>query len=150
MLQNKKTLIIGVGNETRRDDGVGAYIIDRLNKLFRKNASITTMLVHQLGPEIIEELEKYDRVIFIDATTEEIPEGFKIGYLSPKFEISFTFHYFSPASLLALLKELTGKSIEGWVCSVKGENFNFGIDLSEKTLMYSRKAMKKLLERILK
>ena len=61
-----KTLICGFGNSLRRDDGLGAYVIDRLAK--RKLPDYITLRdFGTSGFRAALEIGDYDRVIVIDA-----------------------------------------------------------------------------------
>jgi hydrogenase maturation protease len=59
-----RTLVIGVGNLLRTDDGVGIHVINSLNKL---NSEIDTLDAAMGSVEIIEALRGYDRAIIVDA-----------------------------------------------------------------------------------
>ena len=59
-----KTLVIGVGNLLRCDDGVGIHVVDRLNEV----ASYIDTLDVALGSiEILEAMKGRDRVFIVDA-----------------------------------------------------------------------------------
>ena len=65
-----RTLIIGVGNLLRTDDGAGIHVINRLNAL---HPEIETVDAAMGSIEIIEAMRGYDTVIIVDAieTTAE-------------------------------------------------------------------------------
>jgi hydrogenase maturation protease len=67
-----KTLIIGYGNQSRRDDGVGWFILEQLAALNLPNVELETG--HQLEIEAAETISRYDAVIFVDAAIPEAPE----------------------------------------------------------------------------
>jgi len=59
-----KTLVIGVGNLLRCDDGVGIHVVNRLNEV----ASYIDTLDVALGSiEILEAMKNRDRVFIVDA-----------------------------------------------------------------------------------
>jgi len=59
-----KTLVVGVGNLLRCDDGVGIHVVDRLNEV----ASYIDTLDVALGSiEILEAMKGRDRVFIVDA-----------------------------------------------------------------------------------
>ena len=60
-----KTLIVGIGNLLRADDGVGIHVIDALRKEdIGDKADLTEDIT---GFDILVEAPQYDRVILIDA-----------------------------------------------------------------------------------
>jgi hydrogenase maturation protease len=59
-----RTLVIGVGNLLRTDDGAGIHVINRLNELHPK---IDTVDAAMGSIEIIEAMRGYDMAIIVDA-----------------------------------------------------------------------------------
>ena len=59
-----KTLVIGVGNLLRTDDGVGIHVINRLDEA---NPGVDTLDAAMGSIEILEAMRGYDRVIIVDA-----------------------------------------------------------------------------------
>ena len=59
-----KTLVIGVGNLLRCDDGVGIHVVDRLNEVA---PHIDTLDVALGSIEILEAMRGRDRVFIVDA-----------------------------------------------------------------------------------
>ena len=59
-----RTLVIGVGNLYRRDDGAGIHVV---NQLKEKAPSIDSIDVALGSVEILEAMKGYDRVIIVDA-----------------------------------------------------------------------------------
>ncbi len=59
-----RTLVVGVGNLLRTDDGVGIHVINRLGKL---HPGIDTLDAAMGSIEIIEAMRGYDRAIIVDA-----------------------------------------------------------------------------------
>ena len=60
-----KTLIIGYGNQSRRDDGVGWFVLEQLAALNLPNVELETS--QQLEVEASETISRFDAVIFVDA-----------------------------------------------------------------------------------
>ena len=63
-MKNKKILIIGYGNTLRGDDGVGYKIAEIIEQWNINN--ITSLAVHQLTPDLAENIAQADTVIFVD------------------------------------------------------------------------------------
>jgi hydrogenase maturation protease len=59
-----KTLVIGVGNLLRCDDGAGVHVVNRLKKLAPQ---IDAVDVAMGGVEILEAMKGYGRVIIVDS-----------------------------------------------------------------------------------
>jgi len=67
MMQKKnKTLVLGIGNDILTDDGIGPKICDFLKETY-KNKSIHFEKLNVGGLEILEFIQGYETVIFIDA-----------------------------------------------------------------------------------
>lgn len=75
-----RTLVIGVGNLLRTDDGVGIHVIKELNDL---NPEVDTLDAAMGSVEILEAMRGYDRVIIVDA----IETGAKPGTI---FKVNLT------------------------------------------------------------
>lgn len=59
-----KTLVIGVGNLLRTDDGVGIHVIKRLDEA---NPGVDTLDAAMGSIEILDAMRGYDRAIIVDA-----------------------------------------------------------------------------------
>jgi hydrogenase maturation protease len=59
-----RTLVIGVGNLLRTDDGVGIHVINALNDL---HPGIDTLDAAMGSVEILEAMRGYDRAVIVDA-----------------------------------------------------------------------------------
>jgi len=64
---NKKTLVLGLGNDILTDDGIGPRLVHDLAKIF-KNPDIQFDTACCGGLEIMEYIKGYNKVVFIDAT----------------------------------------------------------------------------------
>jgi len=61
------TIIIGIGNPVRSDDGVGLRVAGELRRLLPASAGIATAELHCGGMQLMEAMAGYDRAIVIDA-----------------------------------------------------------------------------------
>jgi hydrogenase maturation protease len=70
----KKVLILGIGNDILTDDGIGPKLVNEL-KSTRTSADIDFLNVFLGGLDILELIQGYEKVIFIDAiiTKDGIP-----------------------------------------------------------------------------
>jgi hydrogenase maturation protease len=143
-----KTLLIGVGNPTRRDDGAGSAVAERIAALNLPGVEVQT--TQQLQVELVEDFARYDRVVVVDASVGGDPVGWKA--LPPELRQApaaradcpqpagtrrggdtaphLASHHLSPALLLALTRQLHGHTPELLLCTVRGEQFGFGDSLS--------------------
>jgi hydrogenase maturation protease len=122
-----KTLVVGVGNPTRRDDGVGWVVAERIDALGLRGVEVRT--TQQLQVELAGDFARYERVVVIDASLSGAPVGF--GAVVPEGAAAAS-HHLSPATLLALTLRLCGRLPDMVVCTVRGEAFGFGETLSPR------------------
>ena len=73
-MSDKKTVIVGVGNVLMKDDGLGPAVIEELRKagVHRKADLINAGNAFH---RVVFDLEKYDRVIIVDAVKGTSPPG---------------------------------------------------------------------------
>ena len=117
-----KTLLLGWGNQGRRDDGLGPAFA----RIFAERAldGLTVESDYQLQVEDAYEVARYPRVIFADADRSG-PEPFSFRRLAPAAQpLSFSSHSVTPGSLLALTRELYGREPEAWLLGIRGYDFD--------------------------
>src|SRR5689334_3921419 len=102
-----RTLVVGIGNPLRQDDGVGRRIAEAL-------AGLSS---HQLTVELAEPLSRVDRAVFIDAADTGDPPGTVSCRVLYPAEAALTLsHHLTPSVLLALARHLYGRCPEAvWV-----------------------------------
>lgn len=99
-----RSLVIGIGNPLRSDDGVGWRLAEEVGGL----------AVHQLTPELAAELDRVDRVLFVDAW--QVPQADadsgralpRLGPVPPGAGTPGSSHRLEPAQLLGLAAALYG------------------------------------------
>lgn len=123
-----KTLVIGYGNDSRRDDGVGWYVVEQLAK--RGLPGVELQTAHQLEVELAETLTNFDRVVFVDAAIVDAPAPVQRSVITPTFQSHAVAHYLTPPDVLALSKTLYGHAPQAVLFSIRGCDFNFGTELS--------------------
>jgi hydrogenase maturation protease len=67
-----RTLVIGVGNLLRTDDGVGIHLINMLNEL---HPEIDTFDAAMGSIEILEAMKGYERVVIVDSIETGVEPG---------------------------------------------------------------------------
>ena len=129
-----KTLILGVGNPLRGDDGIGPKIIELLQK-----ESLPTS-IHILdggtdGLNLIEEIKPYPKAIIIDAVNMKAKPG-TIRAFSPE-EVTMivssdalSTHGFGLAEVVSLMQSL-GVKTELTIIGIQPQNIEFGMGLSD-------------------
>ena len=79
-------LVIGYGNTLRSDDGAGQRVAEKIGQW--ELPGVGALAVHQLTPELAENIAQADAVIFVDAvaTNSENPVSVKIQPLLQKMQ----------------------------------------------------------------
>ena len=126
-----RTLVIGYGNDSRNDDGIGWYVVAELAKRALPEVMLET--AHQLEVEFVETVRDYDRVVFVDAAVPESLTPWSSEDVRPGFQSHAIAHYLTPADLLGLCRTLYGHAPSGVLVSIRGHDFNFGAVFSEET-----------------
>jgi len=137
-MNKKETLILGVGNPLRRDDGVGPEIIDLLFKGVNTHPlppSVTIMDGGTDGLGLIEYFKEYKKVILVDAVLMGMPPG-TVKVFKPDdalFHIggdSLSTHGFGIPELIKFAKELDVLP-DLTIIGIQAENTDYGKGLSE-------------------
>jgi len=144
----KPVLVIGYGNPTRSDDGVGWYVADEIEKAFSDRVDV--LKAHQLTLEMAEDIKDRELVIFVDARADEGGDWIRSEKLSPDFKLGLTVHHLTPEVLLGACEGLFNKIPEAYIFSIKGVNFDFGEKLSEQTRNAADRAIEQIKGLILK
>lgn len=125
-----KVLVIGYGNTLRGDDAAGIRAAELIAKRF---AEVECVLVHQLMPELAEQISGCDIVIFIDAdvnVTQPVIKSIRPGIE----ENQPRSHFISPESLLRLSQQLYQRIPQkAYVIGIPASQFEFSEELSETT-----------------
>jgi hydrogenase maturation protease len=127
-------LIIGVGNEYRRDDGAGAEVVRRIEKL---NLPQVRVLLHSgEGASLLEHFCEADLVIVIDAAQSESSPGavhfFDAGDSPiPSAFFNYSTHAFSVAEAVELARALNKLPTRLLIYGIEGADFSNGVGLTE-------------------
>ncbi len=140
-----KILIIGIGNNTRGDDGLGWAFIERI----RHECPFDIEYRYQLQVEDAELISHYERVIFVDATRENIIDGISFKLLRPEKNFSITTHRLDPSAILWICDDLYDHCPEAFLLAIQGVRWDLGKPISErakKNLEHSIVFFKKLIQ----
>jgi hydrogenase maturation protease len=127
-----RVLIIAYGNPMRSDDGLAWHAADELEGKW-SSSEVEILRVHQLAPELAENVSRSEGVIFVDAAMAEpnchpgevrvaeigLPQG------APRFS-----HQLSPAAVMALASQLYGVTPRAFAVTLTADCFEHGEALS--------------------
>ncbi|MEX1381796.1 hydrogenase maturation protease [Lutibacter sp.] len=123
-------LIIGIGNNTRQDDGLGWGFLDSLLKDGYNEENL--LYKYQLMVEDAELIGDYDNVIFVDACITELKNGFEIERIYPAEQVAFSTHEVPPNQVLNLCETIYNKKPKAFMIKIQGYVWDIEIGLSEK------------------
>ena len=144
MKEFKKTIVVGVGNTLRSDDGVGIFICSELEK--KNLLGLSVLTTHQLHIELVEELKDFETIVIIDAGA------------NPKSEVSFypitehkskgihSSHNIDATLLYSLLQKLYPSDRSFYVCEIQVQSFDLGDSLTTLAISNAEKAINLLTE----
>jgi hydrogenase maturation protease len=138
---NPQMLVIGYGNTLRSDDGAGFRVAELIKH--QQNPKIRALAVHQLTPELAEDISQARGVIFVDATLTE-STGVTVQSLTSTSESGTLGHYADPRSLLNLTQMLYPVVPLAWWILIPGVNFGFGETFSEITEAGIKQALREI------
>ena len=125
-----KVLVIGYGNTLRGDDAAGVHAAELIAK---RHPEIICVRVHQLVPELAEQIAECDIVFFIDAQKDVTQLNARLVVPSVDADQPRT-HYISPESLLALSKLLYQRiPAKAYIVGIPASQFEFSEELSAQT-----------------
>lgn len=124
------TLIIGIGNPIRGDDGLGWEAIRLLSQQI-DDPRVQLLTCQQLTMDLIEYFENVDRVYFIDARMGDPAGELKYFPIEPDTCLQTAVsHFFDPRNLMAAAQALYGHHPVGGLFSVNAQSFDFGEELT--------------------
>lgn len=124
-----KTIIIGIGNSGRQDDGLGWLFLDFLRE--KKFVHLDLEYRYQLQIEDAELISNYQTVIFVDAVKNELKEGFYLKGCKPSSKYGFSTHELAPETILYLTENLYNHRPKAFIFGILGDQWNLETGLSE-------------------
>lgn len=132
------TLVIGFGNTIRTDDSAGIWIAEQLAAL--QLSGVVVDIRHQLSLDLLDEFDSFTRLLFIDASVDGEPFRFeKLG--NAGVTVPPSAHHLRPEDLLGMYAQLYGKEVAAFFCTIRGENFEFGTELTPSVRVRAEKAV---------
>jgi hydrogenase maturation protease len=123
-------LVIGYGNTLRGDDAAGVHAAELIAQ---RHPEITCVYLHQLVPELAEQIADCDIVFFIDAQKDITETNARLVAPSVEADQPRT-HFISPESLLALSQQLFQHlPAKAYVVGIPASQFEFSEELSALT-----------------
>ena len=123
-------LVIGFGNTLRRDDGVGPRVADAIAALALPG--VRALACPLLTPELADPVSQARIAIFVDAAVDA-PREVQLRKLAPADSSQIMAHAASPATLLALARDVFGHAPEAWLLTIPAEDIGIGEELSAFT-----------------
>lgn len=133
-----KTLIIGIGNNTRQDDGLGWCFLDALISAGFNEENL--LYKYQLMVEDAELISEFETIVFVDACRTYLSKGFSIEELYPAENVSFSTHAVPPNQILNLCKTIYQKNPKAYVVKIQGYEWDYKIELSKKATINLKNA----------
>ena len=119
LFDNPTSLIYGIGNDGRQDDGLGWAFIERLEQI-RPRPHACLRRTYQLSLEDADLISRYSRVLFVDATKDAAVESFSLSRPQPKLDFSFTSHALSVPAILATTQQCFEHVPEAYLLAIRG------------------------------
>ncbi len=141
-------LIYGYGNPGRQDDGLGIELTRMIQEWIDHHGFnwMKTDNNYQLNIEDAELISEWDVVVFVDASKEEECSEYLFSKVEPSdAKVEFSMHAVSPAYVLNLSSDLFGKSPETYVLGIKGYEWDFKENVSERAKINLEKSFQFLI-----
>ncbi|MGB5449333.1 MAG: hydrogenase maturation protease [Woeseiaceae bacterium] len=123
-----ETLLIGIGNSGRSDDGLGWAFVDRIQREAAFDGRVEYR--YQLQVEDAALISDAEHVIFIDSYRGKLPSGFQLARCEPLRERAFTTHVLPPGAVLSLCRDLYGRAPRADALLIQGTCWDLGIGMS--------------------
>ena len=125
-----ETLLIGIGNSGRSDDGLGWAFLDR----FQQEAAFDGRVEYryQLQVEDAALINDAEHVIFVDSYRGELPNGFQLARCEPLKEFAFTTHVLPPGAVLSLCQDLYKRVPRADALMIQGTCWDLRIGMSRE------------------
>ncbi|MCS7213882.1 MAG: hydrogenase maturation protease [Candidatus Calescibacterium sp.] len=143
-MDKKKILLVGVGNELRKDDALGPEFVRRFD-----NKNLDKLCLDFPDIQIAEKIAQYDVVIFVDASTSA--DECVIYELSEKSVSGALSHGISCKDIFSFAKAMYNPKLVGFLIEIRGYDFDYGNQISqeaERNLKRAYELLKDLLARL--
>jgi hydrogenase maturation protease len=124
------TLVFGIGNAGRADDGLGWAFLDRVRRApgFAAQAEYR----YQLQVEDALLASRFACVVFVDASREDLPGGYRWAPCAARPATAFTTHVLSPGAVLHYCRTLYGAAPRAELLALQGYRWDLHNGLSDR------------------
>jgi hydrogenase maturation protease len=128
-----RILIYGYGNPGRQDDAVGVILAEEIGIWVEKEKipHIDTDQNYQLNIEDADKIAHYDIIVFADASVSDI-NRFQLDEVIPDMKTDFTMHSVTPSFVAGLCEKVFNKKPMVYQLQIKGYEWEFMKEVSEK------------------
>ena len=118
-------LVIAIGNPLRSDDGAGPALAELLRR-----EGLRVLVVHQLGPELCDDVAAAPVVVFLDARAGGPAGSVRLTPLTGGVGSPATTHAVAPEVVLALAERLHGARPTAALVTLGAASFELGEGLT--------------------
>jgi hydrogenase maturation protease len=152
MQNNPSTLIVGIGNDFRCDDGIGLDIARRLSGILHDTVEVK--MNYGDGAMLMEQWQNYNKVILVDASSLSGNPGniscFNlVKEMLPADIKNHSSHLFSVYEAIETAKVLNKLPPELIIFTIEGKVFKPGVNISEEVFSSSKEVIKLILQKII-
>lgn len=133
-----RALLLTIGNDLRRDDGVAHAIVP----LLRLSCDLESRAVPQLTPELAGDIAGYDAVIFADADAGAAE--LSVAAVNESAPPNPFTHVSTPAQIVVLARALFGFAGLAFLCRIPAREFYPGAILSRHANQLAVRAARQL------
>ncbi|MEJ2577451.1 MAG: hydrogenase maturation protease [Gammaproteobacteria bacterium] len=122
------TLLFGIGNSGRGDDGLGWAFVDAV----RGQADFAAQAEYRYQLQVEDALlvSRFARVVIVDASAEELPGGYRWAPCAARAADEFTSHVLTPSAVLHYAAALYGATPRAGLLAIGGCRWELGAGLS--------------------
>ncbi len=127
--ETMRVVVLGWGNASRGDDGLGPLLLARVEALGRPN--VRTIEDFQLQLEHALDLDGADLALFLDAG-KGTPAPFAFYETHPRLGLTHTSHAMAPEAVLDVYTRVLGRAPPpAFVLAIRGEDFELGTEIGD-------------------
>ena len=142
-----ETLLFGIGNSGRSDDGLGWAFLDRIGQ--ETNFAGPLEYRYQLQVEDAALVRAAKRVIFVDSYKGELPGGFQWKPCEPSEDFQFTTHVLPPRGVMHFCQELYGRKPRADILMIQGTRWDLQLGMSPEAERRLENALRFFKEKVL-
>lgn len=136
---DRDTLLIGIGNSGRSDDGLGWAFVDRIRQGSAFGGRVAYR--YQLQVEDAALISEVEHVVFVDSYRGDLPDGFQLQHCQPASDFAYTSHELPPGAVLALCQALYGSVPRAELLAIQGTCWDLHVGLSPEAARRLDKAL---------